>query len=174
MPDKNELWLLYTYYKFAFWFVSVGMLYYCCLQIYDQGAVEIYFIDWEKRRKIQKEEDPSMANQLRANNPPVGTEPIQKQTDITTTGEGSTWRKLLIANEFNEMFGERYISFQYVLLVFGVIMIGFEYQNWAAQTPFLTKDIGVLELNYILKFFFTSIILLFLGCLFYCNKNTFF
>ena len=35
LPDKSELWILYTYYKFAFWIVSVGMLYYVGLQIYD-------------------------------------------------------------------------------------------------------------------------------------------
>jgi hypothetical protein len=73
----------------------------------------------------------------------------------------------LVANEFSEMFGLRHISLEIVFIVFVVLMKGFDWENYAANTTFLTKDIMILELNYVLKFFLSNAILIILGCINY-------
>lgn len=73
----------------------------------------------------------------------------------------------MIANEFNELFGGRYINIPFVLLLYGVIMAGYKYERYAATIPFLTRETFDEPLNYILKYFISSSLLLFIGGLYY-------
>lgn len=126
--------------------------------IYEQSSIDLFLIDWEKQRisNVSNKTDTKNDGKL-------------AQSNFT----GSAWRSLLVANEFNEMFGLRYISVELAFIIFTVLMKGFKWELFAANTTYLTKEIGTLDLNYILKFFLTSMVLLILGAIFYCKKILF-
>lgn len=79
----------------------------------------------------------------------------------------SAWRNLVIANEFNELFGMRYINIAFVFLLYAVVMSGYRYENLTATNTYNTRDIGEAPHNYVLKFFVSSSLLLLIGCLYY-------
>ena len=83
----------------------------------------------------------------------------------------SAWRNIAIANEFNELFGERYINIAFVFLVYTVIMAGYKYENYASMNTYVTRDIGESPLNYILKFFLSSFLLLVIGGAYYVIRK---
>lgn len=166
MPSISELNIMYTYYKFGFWIISVGMMFFYLLQIYDQSTIDVLFVDWERRRIFNRSDNLQSPEQAMKQ----GMAEVMKQKE-KDLGKGSIWRTLLIANEFNEMSSQRYISMTFVYLVFCVLMIGLRFQNLAALTPFFTRDIGILELNYILKFFLTSFVLIGLAGLQYSFRR---
>lgn len=142
----------YWYYRIIFWSDVISFIAYMALQVFEQTNVDIYMIDWEK----QTMQNEMGKKDLKGN--------VISKVDLSS---GSCWRTLFIANEFNEMWGSRYISLEMVFLIFIVFMKGFEWENYSAITSFMTKDIRNLELNYILKFFLSSFILVFVACLNY-------
>lgn len=74
----------------------------------------------------------------------------------------------MIANEFNELFGSRYINLPFVFLVYGIIMAGYKYENWASFSTYLVREPKFEpELNYVLKFFLSSILMILIGGLYY-------
>lgn len=160
IPEKEEDDRVYYYYKFCFWFVSIGMLYYFMYMIYDQSSIDVFFIDWERRRLYNKDDLKNESN----NNQGGKFDEIEK---MEQQSKGSIWRTLLIANEFNEMFGSRYINIEYVFMIFAVIMEGYKYQNLAVTTPFLERDNGILQTNYMLKFFLSSALMMVIGGVYY-------
>lgn len=73
----------------------------------------------------------------------------------------------MIANEFNELFGMRYINISFVFLLYAVIMSGYRYENLTATNTYNTRDIGEAPLNYVLKFFLSTTLLLLIGSGYY-------
>ena len=114
-------------------------------------------IDWEKQQRKIK------INSLSAND---------KKLDEMRKSlvRSSAWRSLLVANEFNEIFGLRYIEVEIVYILYAVLMKGFNWENFAANTTTLDKGIGILEQNYVLKFFLSSAVMIVLAAIFY-SKN---
>jgi hypothetical protein len=68
-----------------------------------------------------------------------------------------------MANELNELFGQRYINIGFVFLLYTVIMCGYNYENLASMNTYPVRDIGESPLNYVLKYFLSSFLLIVIG-----------
>lgn len=162
LPTREEENKIYQYYLWVFWIMVVTFFFYCTvpLKLTSEGNFwsnfpRFFFIDWEKQKIRPKRKKESNLRE-------------QENSDQNYRPEdNSVWRNLLIANEFNELFGKRYISIEFVFLIFGVFMISFGLEHWAANTKYLTTTPSELPGNYLLKYFLTTAIFLLIGGIYY-------
>ena len=170
--------------------------------VYDQSEYDFFFLDWERNkydtikqdelRDKMLEEDKrelelkrmQLGGAAAAQNADVATTQGNNQARLIEAGlpidkirvgsvdKKSAWRNLVIANEFNELFGERYINFTFVFLLYGVIMSGYRYENWSVTIPFLTREVDYRSQNYVLKFFVSSALLVIIGGVYYSTRRS--
>lgn len=102
---------------------------------FEQGSLDIFFIDWETPKNYQ----------LTSNSAPVkGVNP---------------WRRLFVANEFNELQNMRLLSPDIILLLFLVIAEGFGYRYYAQQEVQFNYEKNNSPIDYVLSFFVIFMIL---------------
>ena len=100
---------------------------YMCILLYRQTHVDIFFVDWEK---------PRMGND--------GPHPI------------SVWRRLFVANEWNERSNLRISSLTASLLLTLMALVGFGYL-YAAKPEVGSSDLSPGETNSILRFWLVTL-----------------
>jgi len=92
--------------------------------------------------------------------------------DRTETFFQSAWRILFVANEFNERQVFRFIDLEWLFLIFGVFMLGFEWQETASVIPFMKTDVDShIPRNYVLKYFLAVVLLLIIGIIMYSKAG---
>lgn len=120
-----------------------GLLIYCffaklfhfLMLIYDQCNIDISFIDWEK---------------------PKGN--IMKNT--MQNYSISCWRKLFIANKWNQLSIYRNIDLSFIFLIFLLFMIGFEFESLSLKKPINSGSEQIIEISIIFKFVISTFFLM--------------
>ena len=79
----------------------------------------------------------------------------------------SPWRRLLIANELNELQSKKHVKSETILLVFLLITEGFGFRYYSQMEPNLTRTKSQTPENYPLMFFVTTILIYTFGTLDY-------
>ncbi len=100
--------------------------------IIRQTSLDLFFIDWEKPKYFSEGAPPKV----------------------------SVWRNLFIANEFNELSNWRYVHDEVTIIWFAFDMLGVQWQNSAYLIPSIDLDYTGAPVNYVLKYFFSSALLM--------------
>ncbi|EAR82292.2 meckelin (macronuclear) [Tetrahymena thermophila SB210] len=114
--------------------------------ILKQSNCQIYFLDWEPKKKfLHQEEDKGQ----------------------------SSWRTLFVANEFNELAVYRIVSIEWTLFFMAMLMNGVDWENGASNTfssssNLPTQNIGI---NIIYKFFINASLFFFIGLIQIIARN---
>ena len=196
MPLPTEDLDSYMNWRVVFWIMFGGMCFQAAVLVWEQNYLDYFFIDWEKLKNspMTKEEFVEMAkkdhtlkrgdragsllnSQIFDNTkkdellkkPDSEQNLIDSKTRVIEFYKKSAWRNIVIANEFNELFGLRYINIPFVFLLYAVVMSGYNYENLAATNTYTTRDIGKAPLNYVLKFFISTSLFIFIGGGYYSN-----
>jgi hypothetical protein len=83
------------------------------------------------------------------------------------------WRRLFVANEFNELQSQRLLAPDFMLLIFLVIVNGFGFENYNQMEVELNREKTGASENYILSFFIVFFILFGVGSINYFIRVTF-
>ena len=110
--------------------------------VYEQSSLDIFLIDWESPRMYR----------FPGHMPKQAVNP---------------WRRLFIANEFNELQGSKHITTEMILILFLVFSEGFGYKYWSLMQADLTTVKTDSPENYVLNFFVTTCIIFGIGCVEY-------
>ncbi|KAL4462511.1 hypothetical protein ABPG72_009112 [Tetrahymena utriculariae] len=114
--------------------------------ILKQSNCQIYFLDWEPKKKfLHQEEDKGQ----------------------------SSWRTLFVANEFNELAVYRIVSIEWTLFFMAMLVNGVDWENGASNTfssssNLPTQNIGI---NIIYKFFINASLFFFIGLIQIVARN---
>ena len=109
---------------------------------FEQSAIDIFFIDWES--------------------------PRQYKHNGKKINSVSPWRRMFIANELNELQGEKHISTNFVLITFLLLAEGFNWKNLCyLQANLETAPNDAAIESYVLNFFVITFIMFAVGILNY-------
>jgi meckelin len=105
-----------------------------------QCNVDIILLDWEKPKMFVKKDPES---------PPM---PMV-----------SGWRTLFLCNEMNERQSGRYISFEFLMILFAFLMKGVNLEQLSLATPYMDLTVTGVPENVVLKYFLTTFLLFIIG-----------
>jgi len=129
---------------YSSFYVTFGIMVACqFISVLDiirrQCNVDFIILDWEKPKMFVKRDPES---------PP--------------TPMVSAWRTLFICNEMNELQTKRYITFEFMILIYAFFMRGLDWENLSQATPQWSLTVGGTE-NPVLKYFLSCFILFVIG-----------
>jgi meckelin len=113
---------------------------------FEQSQQKIFFIDWEAEKTMHS----------------AGKYGSSGNSIIGRTGV-NPWRRLYIANEFNELQGTKHVTTEMILLLFLVVVEGFGYKYLALMESTPSRELSDSPESFPLSFFVITTVIFVLG-----------
>eukprot|EP00474_Spongospora_subterranea_P003737 CRZ04195.1 hypothetical protein [Spongospora subterranea] len=127
LEDSQEEYVFTTVVIFVFF----GKCFSICRVLWQQISVDLFFMDWEKPKLVSGNE-------------------------TGASSSVSVWRKLFVANEWNELATARNVNVDLLLIVLLFLLRGINLEYLATSQPSLSLTPGSASINILLRFAVSS------------------